>query len=62
MTRFDRAPGAVARTVVGDDDFLLDLPDVDRAHAVDDLRDRLRFVVHRNDDGELHAMMLGDDV
>ena len=50
----DRVPRAVARAVVGDDDFLLDAAELDGAHALDHLADRLLLVVDGNDDGELH--------
>src|SRR5205823_5659460 len=44
----------VAAAVVGDDDFLVDTRQIDGAHALDDLADRLLFVVDGDDDGELH--------
>src|SRR5262245_14126134 len=50
----DRALRVVARSVVGDDDLLLDRADVDGAHALDDRADRLLLVVDGDDDGELH--------
>src|SRR5262249_3881198 len=50
----ERGTRAVGRAVVGDDDLLLDVADLDRADALDHLADRLRLVVDRNDDRQLH--------
>src|ERR1700682_3546454 len=47
--------GAIVRSVVGDDDFLLDVSDVDGADPLDDLTDRLLFVVDGDDDRQLHG-------
>ena len=46
-----RAP--VGRSIVDDDDFLLDPAQIDLVHAVEHLLDGLRFVVDGNDDREL---------
>src|SRR5262249_54625190 len=54
LTAIDRGTRAVARSVVGDDDLLLDVAEIDGAYPFDELADRLLLVVDRDDYRKLH--------
>src|SRR4029077_14954494 len=45
---------AVARPIVGDDDLLIDRSEIDGTYTLDDLADRLLFVVDGDDYRKLH--------